>query len=239
MLLIPAIDLKAGKCVRLLQGKEEEETVYSEDPVQQALFFQEAGANRLHLVDLDGAFQGHGKNEQTILEIISTLKIPVQVGGGIRSPEDVNKKIQQGTASVIIGTMAVKHPKLFENSLNAHGGGAVILGIDARNRYLAVEGWKETTELKDIDFALHWKNKGVERVIFTDIARDGMLSGPNLNALEDFASSTGLKVTASGGVSSMEDLKKLNRLEAFGVDQVIIGKAFYDGWIDINEALSC
>ncbi len=239
MLLIPAIDLKEGKCVRLLQGREEEQTVYSDDPVRQALIFQEAGAARLHLVDLDGAFRGQGKNEDTILKIISALKIPVQVGGGIRGPQEVLKKIQQGAASVIIGTMAVKHPELFEESLQVHGGEALLLGIDAKNRKVAVEGWKENTELKDVEFALHWKANGVKRVIFTDIARDGMLTGPNLEALEDFASRSGLKITASGGVSSMEDLENLQRLEASGVDQVIIGKAFYDGRIDMAEALSC
>ena len=239
MLLIPAIDLKQGKCVRLLQGQEEEQTIYSDDPVSQALEFQKAGAQRLHLVDLDGAFRGRGENHETIGKIISALNIPVQVGGGIRTPEDVETKLKLGAASVIIGTMAVKNPEHFEQTLETHGGDSVFLGIDARNRRVAVEGWKEGTDLEDVEFAKLWKSKGVKRVIFTDIARDGMLSGPNLEALEDFTTRSGLNVTASGGVSSIEDLKNLRRLETSGVDQVIVGKAIYDGRINLKEALEC
>ncbi len=147
--------------------------------------------------------------------------------------------LETGVASVIIGTMAVKHPESFEEALFRYGSKSLLLGLDARERRVAVEGWQEGTELDDIGFALRWKEKGVERVIFTDIARDGMLRGPNLEVLEDFASQTELKVTASGGVSTQEDLRNLRRLENLGVDQVIVGKAFYDGRIDPLEALAC
>ena len=190
-------------------------------------------------MDLDGAFRGRGENHETIGKIISALNIPVQVGGGIRTPEDVETKLKLGADSVIIGTMAVKNPEHFEQTLETHGGDSVLLGIDARNRRVAVEGWKEGTDLEDVEFAKLWKSKGVKRVIFTDIARDGMLSGPNLEALEDFTTRSGLNVTASGGVSSIEDLKNLRRLETSGVDQVIVGKAIYDGRVNLKEALEC
>ena len=239
MLIIPAIDLRGGRCVRLIQGRSEDQTIYSNDPVGQAQAFAEAGARRLHLVDLDGAFQGREDNAEKIQEIVTSLKIPVQVGGGIRTLDDVKRMLETGVASVIIGTMAVKHPESFEKALSLYGSKSLLLGLDVRERRVAVEGWQEGTELDDIGFAQRWKEKGAERVIFTDIARDGMLSGPNLEALEDFASQTELKVTASGGVSTLEDLRNLRRLENLGVDQVIVGKAFYDGRIDPLEALAC
>ena len=239
MLIIPAIDLRGGRCVRLIQGRSEDQTVYSDDPLGQARVFAEAGAMRLHLVDLDGAFQGREDNAEKIQEIVDTLKIPVQVGGGIRTLDEVKRMLETGVASVIIGTMAVKHPERFEEALSRYGSKSLLLGLDARERRVTVEGWQEGTELDDIGFAQRWKEKGVERVIFTDIARDGMLRGPNLEALEDFASQTELKITASGGVSTLEDLRNLRRLENLGVDQVIVGKAFYNGNIEPLEALAC
>ena len=239
MLILPAIDLRQGRCVRLLQGREQDETVYDHDPVAVAERFVAAGAQRLHLVDLDGAFRGQGANLASIQEIVRRTRIPVQVGGGLRTREDVRRMLDLGVASVIIGTMAVKHPQELETALQEQSGEPLILGIDSRNRKIAVEGWQEDTELDDTEFALHWKERGVQRVVFTDIARDGMLTGPNLDALRDMAQRTGLKVTASGGVSSAEDLLQLQKLEADGVDQVIVGKAIYEGRIDLAEVLSC
>jgi len=239
MLILPAIDLRQGRCVRLLQGRKQDETVYDHDPAAVAERFVAAGAQRLHLVDLDGAFRGQGANLASIQEIVRRTRIPVQVGGGLRTREDVRRMLDLGVASVIIGTMAVKHPQELETALQEQSCEPLILGIDSRNRKIAVEGWQEDTELDDTEFALHWKERGVQRVVFTDIARDGMLTGPNLDALRDMAQRTGLKVTASGGVSSAEDLLQLQKLEADGVDQVIVGKAIYEGRIDLAEVLSC
>ena len=239
MLILPAIDLRQGRCVRLLQGREQDETVYDHDPAAVAERFATTGAQRLHLVDLDGAFRGQGANLASIQEIVRRIRIPVQVGGGLRTREDVRRMLDLGVASVIIGTMAVKHPQELETALQEQPGEQLILGIDSRNRKIAVEGWQEGTELDDTEFAKHWRERGVQRVVFTDIARDGMLTGPNLDALRDMGQRTGLKVTASGGVSSTEDLVQLRELAADGVDQVIIGKAIYEGHVNLAEVLSC
>ena len=239
MLLIPAIDLKNGRCVRLLQGEADAETVYSDDPAAMARSFEDAGAKRLHLVDLDGAFRGQGTNLDCIHSILKTISIPVQLGGGLRTADDVERMLKLGVSSVIIGTMAVKNPDVFEKIIKHYSGEQIILGIDARNRKVAIEGWQEGTEIYDVDFALHWKKVGIQRVVFTDIARDGMLSGPNMEALRNFARGTGLKIVASGGVSSMEDLELLKALEADGVDQVISGKAIYEGKLDLKEIFKC
>lgn len=239
MLILPAIDLKSGRCVRLLQGVATAETVYSDDPVAMAQNFEAQGAKRLHVVDLDGAFEGKGANREKIAAIVQALPIPVQVGGGVRTREDISQLLELGVASVIIGTMAVKQPEELQQALEEFGGERVILGIDSRNRKVAVEGWQEGTELEDVAFARSWKAHGASRVIFTDIARDGMLTGPNLQALEDMARRSEMRVTASGGVSSLEDLQALKSLEAAGVDQVIVGKAIYEGKISLSEAFQC
>ena len=239
MLLIPAIDLKNGRCVRLLQGEADTETVYSDDPAAMARSFEDAGAKRLHLVDLDGAFREQGTNFDSIRSILRTISIPVQLGGGLRTADDVERMLKLGVSSVIIGTMAVKNPDVFEDIIKHFSGEQIILGIDARNRKVAIEGWQEGTEIYDVDFALHWKKVGIQRVVFTDIARDGMLSGPNMEALRNFARGTGLKIVASGGVSSMEDLELLKTLEEDGVDQVISGKAIYEGKLDLKEIFKC
>ena len=239
MLLIPAIDLKNGRCVRLLQGEADAKTVYSDDPAAMARSFEDAGAKRLHLVDLDGAFRGQGTNLDSIHSILKTISIPVQLGGGLRTADDVERMLKLGVSSVIIGTMAVKNPDVFEDIIKQYSGEQIILGIDARNRKVAIEGWQEGTEIYDVDFALHWKKVGIQRVVFTDIARDGMLSGPNMEALRNFARGTGLKIVASGGVSSIKDLELLKTLEADGVDQVISGKAIYEGKLDLNEIFKC
>jgi len=239
MLLIPAIDLKTGRCVRLLQGEATAETVYSDDPAAMARSFEDAGAKRLHLVDLDGAFRGQGTNLDCIHSILKTISIPVQLGGGLRTADDVERMLKLGVSSVIIGTMAVKNLDFFEDIIKHYSSEQIILGIDARNRKVAIEGWQEGTEIYDVNFALHWKKVGIQRVVFTDIARDGMLRGPNMEALRNFARGTGLKIVASGGVSSMEDLELLKTLEADGVDQVISGKAIYEGKLDLKEIFKC
>ncbi|MEC9296666.1 MAG: 1-(5-phosphoribosyl)-5-[(5-phosphoribosylamino)methylideneamino]imidazole-4-carboxamide isomerase [SAR324 cluster bacterium] len=239
MLLIPAIDLKNGRCVRLIQGEAAAETVYSDDPASMARSFEDAGAKRLHLVDLDGAFKGKGANLISIRSILKNISIPVQLGGGLRNAENIEKMFELGVSSVIVGTMAVKNPDVLEEVVQRFTGEKVILGIDARDRKVSIEGWQEGTEIDDVEFALSWKKFGIQRIVFTDIARDGMLSGPNLEALGDFARRTGLKIVASGGVSSMEDLELLKTLEVDGVDQVISGKAIYEGKLDLKEIFKC
>ena len=239
MLLIPAIDLRNGFCVRLLQGESDKETVYSNDPAAMAITFEEAGAKRLHLVDLDGAFQGEGANISSIRSILKNVSIPVQIGGGLRTEEDIDRMLALGVSAVIVGTMAVKHPDVLEKLLKKYTDEQIILGIDARNRKVSIEGWKESTEIQDVKFALRWKNSGIKRVVFTDISRDGMLSGPNLAALREMAEHTGLKIVASGGISSMDDLEQLKTLEPNGVDQAISGKAIYEGKIDLKRVFKC
>jgi phosphoribosylformimino-5-aminoimidazole carboxamide ribotide isomerase len=239
MQLIPAIDLKNGSCVRLLQGNSDKETVYSNDPAGMAVKFEESGAKRLHLVDLDGAFQGLSSNISSIRSIIKNVSIPVQIGGGLRTEEDIDNMIDLGVSSVIIGTMAVNLPDVLEKLLNKYTDEQIILGIDSRNRKVSIEGWKEGTEIQDVEFAKRWKNFGIKRVVFTDISRDGMLNGPNLVALREMAENTGLKIVASGGVSSLEDLEQLKKLEPYGVDQVISGKAIYERKIDLRKVFKC
>ena len=239
MLLIPAIDLKNGRCVRLLQGEAAAETVYSDDPAAMARSFEDAGAKRLHLVDLDGAFLGKGANLASIRSILKNISIPVQLGGGLRTAENIEQMFEIGVSSVIVGTMAVKNPDVLEDVIQRFSGEKIILGIDARNRKVSIEGWQEGTEIDDVEFALRWKKLGIQRIVFTDIARDGMLSGPNMEALRDFARRTGLKIVASGGISSMDDLEKLKTLEVDGVDQVISGKAIYEGKLDLKEIFKC
>ena len=239
MLLIPAIDLKNGRCVRLLQGEAAAETVYSDDPAAMARSFEDAGAKRLHLVDLDGAFLGKGANLASIRSILKNISIPVQLGGGLRTAENIEQMFEIGVSSVIVGTMAVKNPDVLEDVIQRFSGEKIILGIDARNRKVSIEGWQEGTEIDDVEFALRWEKLGIQRIVFTDIARDGMLSGPNMEALRDFARRTGLKIVASGGISSMDDLEKLKTLEVDGVDQVISGKAIYEGKLDLKEVFKC
>ena len=239
MLLIPAIDLKNGSCVRLLQGEFDKETVYSNDPAAMAVKFEEAGAKRLHLVDLDGSFDGIGANISSIRSILKNVSIPVQIGGGMRTEEDIDRMLALGASAVIVGTMAVKDPDVLEKLLKKYTDEQIILGIDSRNRKVSIEGWREKTQIQDVEFALRWKNSGIKRVVFTDISRDGMLSGPNLAALREMAEHTGLRIVASGGISSMEDLEKLKNLEQYGVDQVISGKAIYERKIDLKRVFKC
>ena len=235
MKIIPAIDLKNGRCVRLIQGKEDQETVYREDPVETALSFEEQGAEQIHLVDLDGAFRGESKNLEQVERIAQAVKVPLELGGGIRSLDDISRVFDLGVSFVVIGTIAVKNPKILEEAIERFGN-QLILGLDAKDGKVAVSGWVEITEISDEEFAIQWKQFGIDRVIYTDIARDGMLTGPNLSSLRRMAISTGLKVTASGGVSSLDDLKQLAELERDGVDEVIVGKAIYERQLDLREA---
>ncbi len=237
MIVLPAIDLKDGNCVRLMQGRAERETVYERDPAAVARRFEHEGAKMLHLVDLDGAFSGRTANLEAIRAVRAAVPLPVELGGGMRSLEDVERMLGLGIDSVIVGTMAVRHPDALEAALERFSGERIQLGVDAREGKVAVAGWEEGTVLDAVDFARQWRQRGVARVIFTDIARDGMMGGPNVEAIRAFAQGAGVRVTASGGVSSAADLAALAELEPLGVDRAIVGKALYEGAISLAEVV--
>ncbi len=237
MLIIPAIDLRAGKCVRLVEGKLDRETVYSDDPVAVARLWESNGARWLHVVDLDGAFAGSLHNLDTIKAIIGSVQIPVQVGGGIRDLHTVDQLLQTGVSRVILGTVAIRNPGLVAEACDRYGE-RIVVGIDARNGKVAVEGWGLTSEKDPMDLADEVRHMGITRVIFTDISRDGTLKGPNIEAIKKLVLSSNLKVIASGGVSTIEDIIALQELEPLGVEGVIVGKALYAGTVSISEALA-
>ncbi|MEW6192948.1 MAG: 1-(5-phosphoribosyl)-5-[(5-phosphoribosylamino)methylideneamino]imidazole-4-carboxamide isomerase [Bacillota bacterium] len=236
MFVIPAIDLRDGRCVRLVEGKADRETVYSGDPVAVALKWQEAGAKWLHVVDLDGAFRGKPVHLALIRQIIEQVAIPVQVGGGIREKAAVEEVLGCGAARAIIGTVALNAD--FVAKLVGDFGSRIVVSVDCRDGVVAVRGWESLSGIKAGVFGRRLRESGVERVVFTDIRRDGTLKGPNIQAVADFARETGLKVIASGGVSRVEDIRKLRKLEALGVEAVIVGKALYDGRLTLQEALA-
>ena len=238
MIIYPAIDLKDGQCVRLIQGRIEDKTVYSNDPASTAAAFAASGAGYLHVVDLDGAFQGSPRNSEAIAAIAAAIDIPFQVGGGLRSMGDVDRMLGLGAARVIIGTRAVKNPDFLKEMLDLYGPEKIVLGIDARDGMAAVEGWVETTAIPAVKLGIEMKDMGARHCIYTDISRDGLLSGPNLAAIREMAEKTGLQIIASGGVSTLENIEDLKSMESWGVTGAIIGKALYDGKIDLAAALS-
>lgn len=233
MTIYPAVDIKDGRCVRLRQGSYSDMTVFGDDPLEMALRWQEAGARFLHVVDLDGA-RGQGNNNRVLIgKIIKALDIPVQTGGGIRTMADIDEVLSLGAARVILGTSAVRDPGLVEQAVSKYGA-RIAVGIDAKNGLVAIEGWEQTSRFTAVDFAKRMEKLGVETVIYTDIARDGMLAGPNLEAMGEMQRSVSMAVIASGGVSSIDDLI---RLKQTGVAGAIVGKAIYTGAIDLTEAL--
>lgn len=235
-MIIPAIDLRAGKCVRLVEGRPELETVYADDPVAVARAWERQGARWLHLVDLDGAFSGTPKNLDVIERIISAVSLPVQVGGGIRELKTIERLLEMGVARVILGTVAILRPELVAEAC-ARYGERIVVGIDARDGKVAIEGWGVTSEKDAVELAADMYELGVRRVVFTDIWRDGTLKGPNLKAIEEMARSTRMKIVASGGVSTVDDIRALKQLEPLGVEAVILGKALYAGTVSLSEAL--
>ena len=238
MLIIPAIDLHKGKCVRLTQGRKEAATVYDRDPIQVAKDFELAGAQLLHIVDLDAAFSdGPSPNRPLLLEIIRAIQIPVQFGGGLRNSDDVKEVIDLGVKRAIIGTLAVESPETLKELVDIFGGDRVAVSIDAKDGEVMARGWERGGKIKAVDLARTVAKAGIERIIYTDVARDGMLAGLNIDQTVRIARESGLKVTASGGVSSVEDIKRLNQLKKSGVDSVIIGKALYEGRFTLGEAL--
>jgi phosphoribosylformimino-5-aminoimidazole carboxamide ribotide isomerase len=236
MLLIPAIDLKDGKCVRLRQGRMEETTVFSEDPVAMAGHWVEAGARRLHLVDLNGAFAGKPVNAQVIRRIADAFPdLPLQVGGGIRDETTVDVYLNAGVRFVIIGTQAVKEPH-FVSDLCLEYPGHVMVGLDARAGRIAVEGWSKLSRHNAIELARIFERDGVEAIIYTDIDRDGMMQGVNVEATVELARSISIPVIASGGISSLDDLRSLCAVQQEGITGAIIGRALYEGSIDLAAA---
>lgn len=234
--IIPAIDLHNGRCVRLLQGERNKETVYSDAPGEMALKWQSQGASRLHLVDLDGAFEGKPVNSSVIEEIVSSVDIPVQLGGGMRDKNTIENALKTGVSNVILGTAAVRDPELVQELVENYGE-QIIVGIDAREGIVSIEGWVKGSGKRAVDFALQMQDYGVSRIIYTDITRDGTMEGPNINALEHLASHLDIPVIASGGVSSLEDLRRLKRLMEYGVTGVIIGQALYSGRLTLKDAI--
>lgn len=238
--IIPAIDLMGGRVVRLRQGLRTEQTAYFEDPSEPARAFLEAGARLIHVVDLDGAFGGHPANLELVRWIVRALEgtgCQIELGGGVRNLEAARQVLELGVSRVILGTAMFADPELLPRALAEFGPERVVAGLDARDGKLAVRGWEEVTSLDTLELARRVAAQGARRVIYTDIATDGMLIGPNLPALERICAS-GLKVIASGGISSLEDVRTVARLEPLGVEGIIIGKALYEGRLTVAEAIA-
>jgi phosphoribosylformimino-5-aminoimidazole carboxamide ribotide isomerase len=237
MLLIPAIDLKDGHCVRLKQGDMDQSTVFSEDPAAMARNWVDKGARRVHLVDLNGAFAGKPKNEQAIRAILKEVgsEVDVQLGGGIRDLDTIERYLDAGLRYVIIGTAAVKNPGFLQDACTAFGG-HIIVGLDAKDGKVATDGWSKLTGHEVVDLAKKFEDYGVESVIYTDIGRDGMLSGINIDATVKLAQSLSIPVIASGGLSNLEDIRKLCAVEDEGVEGVICGRSIYSGDLDFEAA---
>ena len=221
--------------MRLVQGKVDQETVYSNDPLSMANHWDEEGAQTIHVVDLDGAFQGSPINAEIVKNIIYSSSVDIQVGGGIRTLETIETYVKAGAYRIILGTVAQQEPEFVEEACKRFPD-KIIVGIDARDGLVAVKGWVEVSEQKATDLAQKLKGYGIAGFIFTDISRDGMLQGPNLESIKEFAESAQLPVIASGGVSRLEDIKNLARLESYGVEGVIVGKALYDKTLTFKEA---
>jgi len=236
MLVIPAVDIKGGRCVRLFQGLADKETVYGEDPALMAQKWVGEGAEFLHVVDLDGAFEGYPKNWETVQKVISSVNIPIELGGGIRSPEMVEKILSGGVNRVIIGSRAVDSPDFLELIFREFRE-RIVPSIDARDGIVLVKGWEESTDLKAIDLGNTLKKIGFKLVIYTDTAVDGTLNGPNLPVIEEFLDRTGLRAIAAGGVSRLDDIANLKRLERKGLVGAITGKAIYERTLSLPEAI--
>ncbi|MGN7457847.1 1-(5-phosphoribosyl)-5-[(5-phosphoribosylamino)methylideneamino]imidazole-4-carboxamide isomerase [Paenibacillus pasadenensis] len=234
--IYPAIDIRGGKAVRLVQGDYAQETVYNDSPVQAARDWEAQGASWIHLVDLDGAKAGHPVNAELIGEIARSVSVPVQLGGGLRTEEDVERLLSLGVSRVILGTAAIEDRAFVERVLARHGG-RVAIGIDAKDGYVATRGWLETSEVKAEELARELAAKGAETFIFTDISRDGMMQGPNVEAIRSLAAYSGADVIASGGVSRIEDLRTLVEHAGEGIRGAIVGKALYTGAISLAEAV--
>ena len=237
MIVFPAIDLKGGQCVRLAQGDMARATVYSDDPAAQARAFAGEGCEWLHVVDLDGAFSGAAANEAAVRAILGASALKVQLGGGIRDRARIESWLAAGVARVVLGTVAAENPALVREAARAHPG-RVVAGIDAREGRVAVRGWAETTTLAARELALRLADSGIAAIVHTDIARDGVLSGPNVEASAELARGLGVPVIVSGGVSQLADIRRVKAAEGQGIAGVIVGRALYDGRIALADALA-
>lgn len=237
MIILPAIDLKEGRCVRLEQGLMDRDTVYHDDPAAQARIWQEQGGEYLHIVDLDGAFAGVPKNREAIKRIVAAIDIPAELGGGIRDLATIEAYLDLGIERVILGTIAKENPELVKQACRQFPG-RIVVGIDARDGLVAVRGWADVTEKQATELAAEMEGFGVAAIIYTDIARDGMMQGPNIEATKSLAESISIPVIASGGVSSLEDIRRLMAIESAGVTGVITGKAIYTGALDLRAAVA-
>ena len=234
MLILPAIDLRNGKCVNLVQGRAEEETIFSDQPIEMAKRWEADGAEYLHLVDLDGAFRGTSANLQIVREIAAAIRIPVQLGGGIRTLEGLDQVLAAGVARAILGTAALKNPAFVESAIRKYGT-EIAVGIDAKDELVATEGWLDVSHKPAIEFAEEMQNLGVLTIIYTDIKSDGMLKGPNMEATQSIVEAVGIDVIASGGITSVEDVKTLKSIGASGA---IIGRALYTGDLELQSAIN-
>lgn len=235
MIFFPAIDLKNGKCVRLLKGDMEQTTIFGDDPAAQAKIFEDAGCTWIHVVDLNGAFNGHPMNGEAVHSILNAISIPIELGGGIRDMATVDYWLKRGVRRVILGTAALKNPGLVRDACKKHPG-RIAVSVDARDGKVAVEGWAEASELTALDLAKQFEDAGVAAIIYTDIDRDGVMKGPNVAATLELACAVSIPVIASGGVSSLDDLEEL-KLSGDGLlEGAISGRAIYDGKIDPSEA---
>lgn len=239
MLIIPAIDLRAGRCVRLRQGRKHEATVYDGDAVEIALSYQSDGARMVHIVDLDGAFADpNSLNRRVLARILSAIEIPVQFGGGLRTLEEIEQVIKLGVSRVVVGTLAVESPDKLSRAVRSFGGQCVVVGIDAREGQVMTRGWEKEESVSAMELAHRVAASGVERIVYTDVARDGMLFGVNIEQTCAVARESGLKVTASGGIASLADLQRVKSASECGIDSVIIGRALYEGRFTLKEALA-
>jgi len=237
MNIYPAIDLKDGNCVRLLRGEMDAATIFNNDPADQARSFKDAGFTQLHLVDLNGAFEGKPVNASAVDSILAATDVPVQLGGGIRDLATIEMWLQKGLQRVILGTVALRDPAMVVDACKTFPG-HIAVGIDARGGRVAVEGWAETSETTALDLARKFEDVGVDAIIYTDIDRDGALQGVNLEATRDLAAAINIPVIASGGVASIADIENLLTVSDSGIEGVIIGRALYDGRIDPLEAMA-
>ena len=233
MIIFPAIDILKGKCVRLIQGDYNQEKVYGDSPVAMAKKWEEKGAEYIHIVDLDGAKSGDSINKSVIKEIAENVNIPVQVGGGIRSLEIISFYLNSGVSRVIIGTAAIQDPEFLKEAVDQYGD-KIAVSLDARNGFVATDGWTDTSEVKAIDLVKQLEQMGVKTMVYTDIAKDGMLQGPNLEEQRTINEATSMNVIASGGVTTKDDVDNLQALDMYGT---IIGKALYDGKLDFETVV--
>lgn len=238
MRVIPAIDLKNGKCVRLVQGDPEKETVYCDDPIAQARVFEQAGAKLIHVVDLDGAFAGLPINREIVKNIAKSISVPIEIGGGIRSTDIMKEYADAGISRFVVGTAALEDFALFRKMVDEFGS-SIIAGVDTKSAKVATHGWKNVSGVSAVEFIRELYDNGVKEVIYTDIATDGMLTGPNYASIRAILDAVkGISLIASGGVGTLDDIRRLKELEPMGVSGCIVGKAVYDGRIRLTEAFA-